>query len=76
MIPERYRCQHRNHPDGSVCGTVCIRNQRCYKHGEHMRCRVQSCGKHAVFRGYCKAHGKIHEPTPDTGPPISFMLGN
>lgn len=67
LIPDKYRCQHTEYQDGPVCGTVCIRNQRCYEHTVHVRCRVESCKKHSVFQGYCKAHGVVHAYTPSAG---------
>lgn len=64
-LPEKYICHHKDEgpeSSGEICGTVCLRNQRCYQHSEHTRCKIDGCVKHAVFRGYCKSHGKAHEP--------------
>jgi hypothetical protein len=61
-VPDKYKCQEKIGPDGEVCGVVCLRNQRCYQHGTHTRCKYEGCGKHDVFRGYCKSHGMMMEP--------------
>lgn len=70
-LPEKYICHHKESPEHEICGTVCLRNQRCYQHSEHLRCKIDGCSKHAVFRGYCKMHGKAHEPV--AGPPMTVV---